>query len=84
MEYTIWLNGEFMPRNQAKLSMTDRGFRLGDVVFDTSRTFDGKVFKLREHLERLYGRRLYAHADRHTRRDEQGQQPRQVNSIHLD
>ena len=34
--------------------MTDRGFRLGDVVFDTSRTFNGKVFRLRDHLDRLY------------------------------
>ena len=54
MEYQIWLNGEYVPRDEARIPMTDRGFRLGDVVFDTSRTFDGAVFKLRDHLDRLY------------------------------
>ena len=54
MDYQIWLNGENMPRSEAKISMMDRGFRLGDVVFDTSRTFSGKIFRLREHLDRLY------------------------------
>ena len=34
--------------------MLDQGFRVGDVVFDTERTFDGKVVRLRDHLERLY------------------------------
>ncbi len=54
MEYLIWINGQYVPRNEASIPMTDRGFRLGDVVFDTSRTFNGKVFRLREHLVRLY------------------------------
>ena len=54
MEYQIWLNGEYVARDKARIPMTDRGFRLGDVVFDTSRTFDGAVFKLRDHLDRLY------------------------------
>ena len=54
MEYQIWLNGEFVERDKANVSLLDRGFRVGDVVFDTSRTFDGKVFRLREHLERFY------------------------------
>ena len=34
MEYQVWLNGEFMPRSEAKLGLTDRGLRLGDVVFE--------------------------------------------------
>ena len=54
MEYQIWINGEYIARDEARIPMTDRGFRLGDVVFDTSRTFDGAVFKLRDHLDRLY------------------------------
>ena len=54
MEYQIWLDGEYVARDEARIPMTDRGFRLGDVVFDTSRTFDGVVFKLRDHLDRLY------------------------------
>ena len=62
-EYLIWLNGKYIPRNQATISMLDRGFRLGDVVFDTERTFNGKVFKLRDHLERLYHSLQYMRID---------------------
>ena len=54
MEYQIWLNGEYVDRDKAQIPMLDRGFRVGDVVYDTSRTFNGKVFKLRDHLDRLY------------------------------
>ena len=54
MEYQIWLNGEYVERDKATISMNDRGFKLGDVVFDTSRTFNGTVFRLRDHLIRLY------------------------------
>jgi branched-chain amino acid aminotransferase len=43
--------------------MTDRGFRLGDVVFDTSRTFDGQVFRLKDHLGRLYRSLQYTRID---------------------
>ena len=41
MKYQIWLNGEYVDRDKATISMNDRGFKLGDVVFDTSRTFNG-------------------------------------------
>ena len=54
MKYQIWLNGEYVDRDKATISMNDRGFKLGDVVFDTSRTFNGTVFRLRDHLVRLY------------------------------
>ncbi|MCH8206667.1 MAG: aminotransferase class IV [Chloroflexi bacterium] len=63
MEYLIWLNGEHVPRSEAKISMMDRGFRMGDVVFDTSRTFNGKIFRLREHLDRLYRSLKYIRID---------------------
>ncbi len=63
MEYLIWLNGEYILRSEAKIGMTDRGFRLGDVIFDTSRTFNGKVFRLREHLDRLYRSMKYTRID---------------------
>ena len=63
MEYSIWLNGAYVARGEAKINMTDRGFRLGDVVFDTSRTFDGQVFRLRDHLERLYRSLRYTRID---------------------
>ena len=63
MDYTIWLNGEYIQRGEAKISMLDRGFRLGDVMFDTSRTFDGEVFRLRDHLLRLYRSLKYTRLD---------------------
>jgi branched-chain amino acid aminotransferase len=51
--YEIWLNGEYYPRDRAQISMLDRGFKLGDVVYDTLRTFDGRIYRLSEHLERF-------------------------------
>ncbi|MBR62118.1 MAG: branched-chain amino acid aminotransferase [Dehalococcoidia bacterium] len=52
-EYEIWLNGKYYPRSQAKISMLDRGFKLSDLVYDTLRTFDGKVYRLDDHMDRL-------------------------------
>ena len=53
-EPTVYVNGNFVPASQAHISVFDRGFRVGDGVFDTSRTFRHRPYKLREHLERLY------------------------------
>ena len=50
----VYLNGDFIPENEARLPFRDRGVKYGDAVFDTTRTFNHKIFKLREHLERLY------------------------------
>ena len=63
MEYQIWLNGEYVERDKAQIPMLDRGFRLGDVVFDTSRTFNGTAFRLRDHLDRLYRSLKYVRID---------------------
>ena len=63
MQYQIWLNGEYVERGAARIAMTDRGFRLGDVVFDTERTFNGRVFRLRDHLDRLYRSLKYVRID---------------------
>lgn len=48
-----YVNGEYVPDEQARISIFDRGFTYGDSVFDATRTFRGKVFKIEEHLERL-------------------------------
>ncbi len=56
-ELIYWVNGEFEPAGQAVMPLNNRGYRLGDGVFDTERTFNGKLFKLDTHLERL-GRSL--------------------------
>ncbi len=63
MAYRIWLDGEYVDRDEARIPMTDRGFRLGDVVFDTERTFGGAVFRLRDHIERLYRSMKYVRID---------------------
>ncbi len=47
-------NGRFVPEYQVLVPFRDRGFKYGDAVFDTTRTFGHRVFKLREHVERLY------------------------------
>ena len=61
--YEIWLNGEYYPRDRAQISMLDRGFKLGDVVYDTLRTFDGRLYKLTEHLERFERTLRYVRID---------------------
>ena len=52
-ERVVYLNGEIIPESQAKIPFRDRGFMLGDAVFDTTRTFGGKIFRLSEHLDRF-------------------------------
>ncbi len=50
----VYLNGEFVPENEAKISIFDSALMFGDMVFEMTRSFNKKQFKLREHLERLY------------------------------
>ena len=58
-ERIIYLNGEMLPESEAKISVHDRGFVYGDAVFDTTRTFGGKIFKLTEHLNRFFNSLSY-------------------------
>ena len=46
-DYTAYFNGEWVPFSQVKIDPMDRGFMVGDVVFDVARTFDGKSFEWR-------------------------------------
>ena len=59
----VYVNGEIVPESQAVISALDRGFRYGDAVYDTERTFGGRVFKLDAHLDRLYRALIYTHID---------------------
>ena len=55
-EQLVYLNGDFVPESKAKVSVFDRGFTLADGVFETMVAKDGKIFRLKRHLERLdYG-----------------------------
>lgn len=53
-EQWIYLNGDFVKKDDAKVSVYDHGFLYGDGVFEGIRTYDGNVFRLDEHLQRLY------------------------------
>lgn len=48
-----YVNGLITPEEEAKVSINDRGWLYGDAVFETVRTYGGRVFKLIEHYERL-------------------------------
>ncbi|GAG26736.1 unnamed protein product, partial [marine sediment metagenome] len=48
------LNGAFVNRNKASVSIFDHGLLYGDGVFEGIRSYDRRVFKLREHIKRLY------------------------------
>jgi branched-chain amino acid aminotransferase len=50
----IYIDGEFYPKSDAKVSVYDHGLLYGDGVFEGIRAYSGIVFKLKEHLERLY------------------------------
>lgn len=62
-ELMVYVNGEMVPESVALISPLDRGMLWGDSVYDVERTFGGKVFKLREHLDRLYGSLRYTRID---------------------
>lgn len=50
----VFLNGELVDKDQAKVSVFDHGYLYGDGVFEGIRAYDGVIFKLKEHLDRLY------------------------------
>jgi len=52
-EKLIYLNGEFVPEADACISIFDRGFLYGDGVFETMRSYRGRIFSLNAHMQRL-------------------------------
>lgn len=50
---TVYLNGEFLPREAATLSIDDRGFIFGDGVYEVTRVINGALFESARHLKRL-------------------------------
>ena len=50
----VYMNGKFVSESEAKISIFDSALMFGDMVFEMTRSFNKKQFKLREHLERLY------------------------------
>ena len=62
-ERVVYLNGGFLPESQAKVSVFDSGFNAGDGVYDVTRTFAHKPFRLRDHVERLFRSLQYTRID---------------------
>jgi branched-chain amino acid aminotransferase len=58
-----WFNGKFMPENQVLISFRDRSWKYGDGAFDMTRTFNGRVFRLKEHIDRFYRSLRYLRLD---------------------
>lgn len=54
MGLLIYLDGKLVPEEEAKISVFDHGLLYGDGVFEGLRSYNGKIFKFGEHLERLY------------------------------
>lgn len=56
MTPTVYLNGQFLPKDQARLSPEDRGFIFGDGIYEVIRSYSGRLFAVEPHLARMrYG-----------------------------
>jgi branched-chain amino acid aminotransferase len=53
-ELLVYIDGQFYPKSEAKISVYDHGLLYGDGVFEGIRAYNGIVFKLKEHIDRLY------------------------------
>ena len=62
-EKIVYLNGSFVPESEAKVSVLDAGFNAGDGVYDVTRTFGHKPFRLRDHTARLFRSLRYTRID---------------------
>ena len=62
-ERVAWFNGEFMPENQVRIPFRDMSWVYGDGGFDMTRSFGHRLFKLKEHTDRLYRSLKYLRID---------------------
>jgi branched-chain amino acid aminotransferase len=62
-ERVAYFNGKIVPESQVLIPFRDRGFISGDAVFDTERTVNHRIFKLKEHIDRLYRSLKYLKID---------------------
>jgi branched-chain amino acid aminotransferase len=53
-ELLVYMNGKLVPRGEARISVFDASFQSGDNVWEGIRVYNGKVFKLHEHINRLF------------------------------
>jgi len=62
-ERVAWFNGKIVPESEVLIPFRDQGFLRGDAVFDMTRSFNGKAFRLEEHVSRLYRSLKYLDID---------------------
>jgi branched-chain amino acid aminotransferase len=53
-ELQVYIDGQYYPKSEAKISVFDHGLLYGDGIFEGIRAYNGSVFKLKEHIDRLY------------------------------
>ena len=54
MSPRVYISGKLYDKNDAKISVFDHGLLYGDGVFEGIRSYSGKVFRLQQHVDRLY------------------------------
>jgi len=71
-EIMIYVNGRMVPKSEAKIGVYDHGLLYGDGVFEGVRVYNGKIFKLRTHTDRLYtsARRIHLDLEKHVSYDQ--------------
>ena len=79
----VYFNGKIVPESQASISFRDAGFTRGDAVYDSTRTFDGRIFQLEEHLDRLYRSLKYMRIDPGVSKEEMADLTKQVVETNL-
>src|SRR5580704_238248 len=62
-ERVAWFNGKIVRESEVLIPFRDQGFLRGDAVFDMTRSFNGKAFRLAEHIARLYRSLRYLEID---------------------
>ena len=58
-----YINGDFVSEEEARISVFDNGFMLGDGVYEIERTYEGRPFRLDDHIERLRRSLRYVELD---------------------
>ena len=76
-ERILYLNGELLEESHARISPFDRGFLWGDGVYEVTPCFDGKLYRLDDHIDRLYRSLRYVRID-------PGMSPEQMKKATLD
>src|SRR3990172_3061003 len=54
VEPQVYLNGEFYPQSEAKISVFDHGLLYGDGVFEGIRAYNKRIFRLNDHVDRIF------------------------------